>query len=146
MSRPGGRSAAAEAGRFLRANLSSVLATGVDWALVTALVLGHLHYLGAAAVGAAAGAVTDFSLKRHWAFDRKEKGQLQAEGLRYLAASGSSLGWNLAAAWALVGGLGASPVPGVIAASALVGVAWNYPVHRWWVFRDASAPPARSGP
>jgi hypothetical protein len=31
MSRPRGRGPAAEAGRFLRANLSSVLATAVDW-------------------------------------------------------------------------------------------------------------------
>jgi putative flippase GtrA len=86
-------------------------------------------------------------LKRHWAFDREAKGRLQAEGLRYLAASGASLGWNLGAAWALVGGLGAPPVPGVIAASVLVGLAWNYPVHRWWVFREAAVdPPARGGP
>jgi len=145
MTGPGGRAPFLGVGRFLRANLSSVVATGVDWAIVTALVLMHLHYLGAAAAGAAAGGVTDFSLKRHWAFDREAKGRLRAELLRYLAISGTSLGWNLAAAWVLVGRLGAPPVPGVIAASALVGLAWNYPMHRWWVFRDASPARSRSG-
>jgi len=147
MNGPAGRGPVAEAGRFLRANLASVVATGVDWVLVTALVLVHVHYLAAAAAGAVAGGVADFSLKRHWAFDRAGKGRLHAEGLRYLAASGASLGWNLAASWALVGRLGAPPVTGVIAASALVGLAWNYPIHRWWVFRDATAAqPSRGGP
>jgi putative flippase GtrA len=28
-------------------------------------------------------------------------------------------------------------VPGVIAASIVVGVAWNYPLHRLYVFRRA---------
>ena len=44
------------------------------------------------------------------------------------------MGWNLLAAWALVGGLGLAPLPGVVAASLLVGAAWNYPLHRLWVF------------
>lgn len=137
------RGLAAEALRFLRANLSSGAATGLDWALVAGLVWAGAHYLAAAAAGAAAGAATDFSLKRHWAFDRAARGAVGAEGLRYLAVSAASLGWNLIASWLLVSGLGAPPVPGVIAASALVGVAWNYPLHRLWVF---AAPPRPAGP
>ncbi len=138
-----GRGLAAEALRFVRANLSSTLASALDYAVVTVGVLAGAHYLYAAAGGAVAGAITDFSLKRHWAFDRAAKGAVHHEGLRYLAVSGASLALNLAAAYALVDGLRLPAVPGVIAASLVVGFVWNYPLHRWYVFRHA---PERTGP
>jgi hypothetical protein len=154
MSWRSGTGAAAEIGRFLRANLSSTIATGIEWALVTGLLLLRLHYLSAAAVGAASGALTDFSLKRHWAFDRLKKGGLHHEGLRYLLVSGGSLLLNLVVAYLLVDRLGSPKVPGVIGASVVVGVLWNYPLHRTFVFRSALAPavgkregePRRGGP
>lgn len=131
----GERGLAAEAGRFLRANAASIVATGVDWSFVTVLVAAGVHYLGAAAAGAVGGAVTDFLLKRHWAFDRPAMASTWREGTRYAFVSGSSLLWNLVVAWALVGGLGMPAVPGVIVASIVVGLAWNYPLHRLFVFR-----------
>ncbi len=137
------RGPAAEALHFLRANLASGAATAVDWSVVTGLIWAGAHYLGAAASGAVAGAVTDFSLKRHWAFGREAKGPAHAEGLRYLAVAAASLGWNLAGSWLLVSVLGLPPVAGVIAASVAVGFAWNYPLHRLWVFPHA---PGAGGP
>ncbi len=134
---------AAEAGRFVRANVTAAIASALEWLLVTGLVLAGVHYLLAAGAVAVTGAVTDFSLKRYWAFDRPRRAGIGREGLRYLAASAASLALNLAVAYALVDGLGIAAVPGVIAASVLVGVAWNYPVHRLYVFRaGASADPA----
>lgn len=138
------RRAAAEVGRFVRANLASTIASGVEWLLVTGLVLAGVHYLVAAAAGAVTGAAIDFSLKRYWAFDRVHREGLRREGLRYLAVSGASLALNVAAAYLLVDGLGVAEVPGVIAASILVGFAWNYPLHRLYVFRAAVAPGAHA--
>ena len=137
MSRRAGRGLAAEIGRFVRANLSSTVASGLEYLLVTGLVLARLHYLAAATVGAVTGSVTDFSLKRHWAFDRQAKGAVHHEGLRYLVVSAASLVLNLACAYALVDGLRLPAVPGIIAASLVVGFAWNYPLHRCYVFRAA---------
>jgi putative flippase GtrA len=139
-----GQGAAAEVGRFVRANLASAIASGLEWLLVTGLVLAGVHYLAAAAAGAVMGAVTDFSLKRHWAFDRSHRAGVGREGGRYLAVSAGSLALNLPAAYALVDGLGLPAAPGVIAASILVGIAWNYPLHRWYVFRGA-VPGAAAG-
>lgn len=130
------RGLAAEIARFTRANLSSALATLLDYALVTGLVLAGAHYLVAAAAGAGGGAITDFSLKRHWAFGREAKGELHHEGLRYVVVSGLSLLLNLACAYGFVDGLGMPPVPGVIAGSLVVGLCWNYPLHRYYVFRQ----------
>jgi putative flippase GtrA len=144
MSEPARRGWAAEAGRFLRANFASLAASGLDYLVVTGLVLARVHYLLAAAAGALSGAVTDFALKRHWAFDRGQKGAVHHEAGRYAAVSGASLGLNLLGAWALVDGLGLPAVPGVIAASIVVGFAWNYPLHRWFVFRHAAPRPAEA--
>jgi putative flippase GtrA len=124
----------AEIGHFLRGNLASAVASGIEWVLVTALLVAGLYYLAAAAVGAVTGALMDFALKRHWAFMREAKGAAHVEGLRYLATAASSLVLNLAVAYAFVDGLGAPAVPGVIAASLVVGVVWNYPLHRRYVF------------
>jgi putative flippase GtrA len=148
MSDAPGRGLAAEIGRFVRANLSSTIASGLDYVLVTALVLARVHYLVAATVGALAGAITDFSLKRHWAFQRAGIGSVHHEGVRYLMVSGTSLGLNLMLAYALVDGLGLPSVPGVIAASIAIGFVWNYPLHRYYVFRarptHVSAPPEQA--
>lgn len=135
-----GRRFAAEAGRFVRANLAAALASGVEWLLVTGLVVAGVHYLAAAAAGAVTGAAMDFSLKRHWAFDRARRAGVGREGARYLWVSAASLALNLPVAYALVDGLHLPAVPGVIAASILVGIGWNYPLHRWYVFRDARRP------
>jgi putative flippase GtrA len=145
MSGPG-RGVAAEAARFVRANLSAAIASGLEWLLVTGLVVARVHYLVAAAAGAVTGALVDFSLKRHWAFDRAHRAGVGREGVRYLWVSAVSLAVNLPVAYGLVDGLGIPAVPGVIAASILVGVAWNYPLHRWYVFRGARGPGGSASP
>ena len=65
------------------------------------------------------------------------------EGLRYLLVSGASLGWNLLVSYLFVDGLGLPAVPGVIAASVVVGFVWNYPLHRLFVFRQPETVLAR---
>jgi putative flippase GtrA len=135
-----GRGVVAEVARFVRANLASTIASGIEWVVVTGLVVAGVHYLFAAAAGAVTGAAVDFSLKRHWAFDRAHRAGVGREGVRYLWVSGVSLALNLPVAYALVDGLGLPAVPGVIGASILVGIAWNYPLHRWYVFRGAARP------
>lgn len=125
--------------RFARANASTLLATAIEWGLVTVLVRSGSHYLWAAGIGALVGAVLDFALKRQWAFMRRGAGSLGAESVRYVIVSGLSLGWNLLAAYGLVHLLHISAIPGVIAASVLVGAFWNYPMHRLFVFPEVTS-------
>ena len=140
----GARRVAAEVGHFVRAHVASGIASGLEWLLVTGLVLAGVHYLVAAAAGAVTGAATDFSLKRYWAFGRTHREGFGREGLRYVAVSLASLALNLAVAYVLVDWLAVRPIPGVIGASILVGFGWNYPLHRIYVFRS-EAPPAAAG-
>jgi putative flippase GtrA len=125
--------------RFIRANASTLSATGVEWAFVAALVHMSMNYLIAAALGALLGAVMDFSIKRHWAFMRRDTGALQVESARYLIVSAFSLFWNLAVSYVLVDVVRMPPVPGILLASVAVGAFWNYPLHRLFVFPDSRA-------
>jgi putative flippase GtrA len=136
-----------EVRRFLRANLSAVVATGLEWCLITALVALSVHYLVAATIGAVLGAIADFTIKRRWAFIRGGKTHsIEFEGSRYVLASLASLGWNLLLSYLLVSRMHMPPVPGVIVASLIVGLCWNYPVHRYFVFPQNSAPQIAPAP
>lgn len=134
-----------EFGKLVRANLSSGLASAVDWGIASGLVWAGTFYLGAVAAGASVGALTDFVLKRHWAFPRgRSRAPIHHEGLRYFLTSAGTLGLNLAGTWAVVDKLHAPPIPGYIFVSVLVGLGWSYPVQRWFVFRHLPAMPNRS--
>jgi len=120
--------------KFVKAQLSSSLATLVDWLLLVLLIAVGVHYLLAVLCGAVAGAVTDFSVKKWWVF-RPRGGRFEGQVTRYILVSATSAGLNCLLAYAFVDGLGMPKTPGVIAASAFVGIAWNYPMHRFFVFQ-----------
>lgn len=92
------------------------------------------YYLVARPFGAFAGALLDFTLKRHWAFDRTHKRAVTVESGRYLLVSATSLAWTtlLCMLFVEVGHMHVGTA--VIASSIAVGVSWNYPLHRLFVF------------
>jgi putative flippase GtrA len=128
-----------ESVRFLRAQLSALAATAADWGLMTLLVASGVHYLLGSVAGSLLGAGTDFALKRSWAFGAAAD-PAGRQAARYGLVSLASAGWNALAAYLLVDGLGAPEVPGVIAASVVVGLVWNYPLHRFYVFASPPKP------
>jgi len=124
---------------MVRAQVSTGIATGLEWLLMTGLLLAHVHYLNAVVAGAILGAAIDFSLKRWWVFSAGP-GIFGTQAVRYTLVSTASVGLNAAAAYGLVGVAGAPPLPGVILASIFVGVGWNYPMHRFFVYVPVSSP------
>jgi putative flippase GtrA len=122
-----------EASLLVKAQVSTVVATGLHWLLMTGLILTDVTYLVASPAGALLGAVTDFSIKKWWVFGAGPDilGRL---AVRYAAVSAASAGFNVAASYGLVSGVGLPKVAGGILASILVGLAWNYPLHRLVVF------------
>ena len=128
----------AEVRRIVRAQISTGIATGLEWLLMTGLILVHVHYLAAAVAGALLGAVTDFSIKKWWVFGAGA-GMLRMQAVRYALVSAASAALNAAFAYALVDGIGLPPIPGVILASVLIGLTWNYPLHRLFVFAQPAS-------
>jgi putative flippase GtrA len=118
--------------------LSSLVATAVDYAvmIVCVSVLGLSPVMGTV-IGALCGAVTSFTLGRRWVFDAR-KGDLRGQALRYAMVSTVSLCCNAGGEWLLVR-IGLHYVIARVVASAVVGIGWNFPMHRHFVFRAESA-------
>lgn len=123
-----------EVRRFFKGQISSAIATALDWGLMTVLIFAGVHYLIAVALGALVGAITDFSVKKWWAF-RAKRESIAGEAARYAFVSAAGAALNVALSYVLVDGLGIHKNIGVIFASTVVGFAWNYPMHRLYVFR-----------
>jgi putative flippase GtrA len=124
-----------EVWRFLKGQLASGIATSVDWGLMTILILSGVYYISAAVIGAVAGAITDFSVKKWWVFNAAKRESLEVQAVRYALVSGIGAALNAGLAYLLVDGLHIHQNIGVILASTVVGFAWNYPMHRLYVFR-----------
>jgi putative flippase GtrA len=121
--------------------LSSLVATGVDYCIMIACVslFGLSPVLGTV-LGALFGAVTSFTLGRRWVFDAR-RGDLSGQALRYAMVSTVSLCCNAGGEWLLLR-LGLHYILARVVASTVVGIGWNFPMHRHFVFRAGSDPRA----
>lgn len=121
--------------------LSSLVATAVDYCVMIACVsLFGLSPVVGTVLGASCGAVTSFTLGRRWVFDARQ-GNLRRQALRYAAVSALSLCGNAGGEWLMVR-LGLHYVVARVVASTVVGVGWNFPMHRHFVFRADDPKPA----
>lgn len=117
--------------------LSSLCATGVDYCIMIACVsLFGLSPVVGTVLGALCGGVTSFTLGRRWVFDARA-GDVRAQALRYSLVSLLSLVGNAAGEWLLVRA-GVQYVLARVVASTTVGLVWNFPMHRHFVFRPDS--------
>jgi putative flippase GtrA len=125
--------------------LSSLVATGVDYCvmILCVSVFGLSPVLGTV-LGALCGAVTSFTLGRRWVFDAR-RGDLRAQAVRYALVSTVSLCGNAGGEWLLLRA-GLHYIVARVVTSAVVGIGWNFPMHRHFVFRAdgaaTSTPPA----
>jgi putative flippase GtrA len=124
--------------RFLKAQLSTGAATLAEWACVWALTATGVWYVVAAVGGAIIGALLDFSIKKWWVFDATRR-SAASEGVRYALVSGASALLFGGAVYALVDGLHLRMPVAVVAGSMFVGIFWNYPLHRFFVFSSTRA-------
>jgi putative flippase GtrA len=119
---------------FIASQASASVASAVDVLVMEGLILVGAGYGWAILAGHVAGGLSDFTAKRQLIF-HTEKQRLLHQAARYLLAWGTSLLLNLGLARLLVEGLGLKASVGVLAAAVVVGLAWNYPMHRLYVFR-----------
>jgi putative flippase GtrA len=120
---------------FTRAQVASVAATAVDFGLLFFLTeFLHVWYVISVAVGAAAGAVTNFLINRHWSFEATH-GHWKGQAVRYAVVSAGSMLLNTGGTWAVTE-WGHIPYGfSVVAVSIAVGFAYNYPLQRKFVFK-----------
>ena len=128
------RAAPIEIARFIRGQISSAIATALDWGLMTALIFSGVYYVIAAGAGAVTGAITDFSVKKFWVFDAARRQSLEKQAAKYALVSGTAAALTATLSYGLVDGLHIQKNIGVIIASTIIGFGWNYPMHRLFVF------------
>jgi putative flippase GtrA len=122
---------------FSQHQISSIVATTVDYTIMIACVsLIRLSPVLGTVLGALGGAVTSFTLGRRWVFGARD-GDWRGQAIRYATVSGASLLFN-SVGEGLIVGHGVNYVAGRVVISLVVGMAWNFPMQRYFVFR---APP-----
>jgi putative flippase GtrA len=121
-------------GQWVRHNIVSVVATAVDFATMIGLVemLRFSPVMGTV-VGAAAGGITSFALGRRYTF-RSQTDPVSGQALRYGLVSVASLGLNALGEHLILFLLASHYVLGRILVATIVNNAWNYPMHRGYVF------------
>jgi putative flippase GtrA len=117
-----------------RSAVSAAVATVADFAFVVLLVSALGVRAGVAtALGCLLGACVNFTMNRAWTFE--SDGPLPGQAVRYALVSGASLILNAVGVDLLVhtGLLDYRLVWWLV--RGLVWLGWNYPLHRFWVFR-----------
>ena len=130
--------------QWVRHHLSSIAATVVDYGfMVTCVEAFGLRPVAATVVGAAAGAVTNFTLNRVFTYRVRDEA-MGGQTWRYALVSVASLALNAAGEKLFYGVLGLQYIVARIITSVIVSNAWNYPLQRFFVFsRRHERPPSR---
>lgn len=129
-----------EAWRFLGSQFTTALGTGAEWLCIWLLLQAPLHYAAAAIFGAITGGMVDFLLKKRWVFATARQ-QARREATRYALVSGASALWFGGVVSLCVEQFGATMPVAVVLANVVVGLFWNYPLHRFFVFSSTSLAP-----
>jgi putative flippase GtrA len=88
--------------------------------------------------------VTNFLLGRRWIFEAGT-GAAGDQAARYVAVSVTSLFLNAAGEYALADRLGLQFQVARVIVAVIVSAAWNFPMHRYFVFATDRRPPPHSG-
>jgi putative flippase GtrA len=133
-----------EAASAARAGISSIVATLTDGAFYELVLLAALTpgqhrgpYPAAAAVGALAGAIANFSLNRFWAFRTKDEA-LVAQALKYAAGSLMTLLCLEVVLFVIVEKLGLDARAAWLPAKLFTWAVFSYPFQRLVVFSRGS--------
>jgi|SRR3954470_21774673 putative flippase GtrA len=117
-----------------RSQLASLAATVADFSSLVVLVeICRVWYVAATAIGALVGAVVNFLLGRHWSFMANHE-SVRAQALRYAAVSGGSLLLNSSGVYLFTHYLEIHYAISKAITAFLVGVLFNFPLHRRFVF------------
>lgn len=121
---------------FLKANLSSTIATGFDY-LLTVLLVSTFNSdpVTASAFGTFGGGVLNFMIGRHWVF-RSRDGKVHIQAYRYGLVWAGNFLLNVAGMHLLNKQLGVHYMAAKLCVSLIVGFAYNYTLQKKYVFRQ----------
>ena len=119
-----------------RSQATAIMATAVDFSVYFILFqFVSIYYVTASGIGAFCGAMVSFFLSRHWAFKSTDD-RMRYQMMRYGCASGLSLFLNVYGIFFIVETFGIQETVAKVLTSTLIGLFINFPIFRYWVFRD----------
>ncbi len=119
-----------------RSQATAIVATATDFSVY--FILFHfisIYYVTASGIGAFCGAIVSFFLSRNWAFKSTDD-LMRHQMIRYACASGFSLFLNIYGIYFIVETFDVEETAAKILTSILIGLFINFPIFRYWVFRD----------
>jgi putative flippase GtrA len=124
-----------ELATFSRSVLTSLLTTALDFGTLVGLTeLGGVNYVLATWIGTIVGALANFTINKLWAFRAHDVGAVPAI-TRFLTVQAGASGLHTVGVWLLTR-FARLPYPASkLVVAAVVYLAWNYPLNRWFVFR-----------
>jgi putative flippase GtrA len=127
---------------WIRHHFTAIAATVIDYStMVGAVELGHVGPVTAVPMAAAAGAVTSFTLNRHFTYRLASRSSLRGQLWRYALVSGCSLGLNTLGEFLFLK-VHLHYFLARVITSTVVSNVWNYPLMRFFVFSER--PPSRA--
>lgn len=120
--------------RFVKAQLSSLIASAADFAitflLVEFLVLG---YVTASVAGTILGGCLNFAMARNWAFNATEK-SIKLQIVKYIIVWIGNLFLVTSGVYLLTNLIGLNYMLSKITASVLIGTTYNYLLQKRFIF------------
>lgn len=120
---------------FLRSQVAAFISTCIDYITVISLTeLAGLWYIYSNVVGALLGAITNFSLGRHWTFKAQE-GAVGQQAFKYALVSIGSVCLNTFGLYALKEWGNVNYIVAKVIVGILIAVCFNYVLQKHFVFK-----------
>jgi putative flippase GtrA len=117
-----------------RSQIASLTATIVDFSCLVFLVeVAHIWYVVGTVIAGFLGAFVNFMLGRHWSFTADDEA-FHGQAIRYAAVCAASLVLNSLGVYLLTEYLKMHYAMSKVVTAILVGVLFNFPLHRRFVF------------
>lgn len=121
---------------LVKANMSSLLASGCDFGMTVLLVQwGGWNVVMAAAAGTVTGGVINFCVNRRWVFGAGEERAVR-QGFKYALVWAGNLLLNMGGVYVLADYAGLHYVLAKVITSLLVAFVYNYPMQKNFVFSN----------
>ena len=120
---------------FLRSQVAAFISTCIDYLTVIMLTeLAGLWYIYSNVIGALLGAITNFSLGRHWTFKAQE-GAIGNQAFKYALVSIGSVSLNTLGLYALKEWGNVNYIMAKVVVGLFIAVCFNYVLQKHFVFK-----------